>query len=136
MGGAISGGDARRDCSEAWSAILRQRSAAFYCCRSQMRVRATRDYGHDLGHTQFRAFLDRPFQAVEFEDGQEQRDIERGRSGYFLSQFELHPAFPDGHNTSAPYNGTDCNIEFLSYASAQDADQMIGVVAGEGGVIG
>ena len=45
---------------------------AFRRCRSQMRVGTASDHRHNSGDSQFSAFLDRPFHAIELEDGEQQ----------------------------------------------------------------
>ena len=58
-----------------------------------------------------------------------------GDGGHFFAQFEFDSAVLDGHDASAADDGAGRNIEFLAHAGAQNADQMIGVLAGEGGAV-
>ena len=103
--------------------------------RGQVRVGAAGDYGHDSRDSQFGAFLDRPFHAVELENGEQESDAGYGDHRNFFPEFELNSGVLDACDASAPHNGTGGDIEFLSYAGTQDADQMIGMIAGEGGVV-
>ena len=100
-----------------------------------MCVRAARDHGHDSRDAQLSAFLDRPFHAIKFENGKEQRKV-GGRGGSdFLSEFEIDSAFPDAHDSTATDDGALGNVEFLPHASAQDANEVIRMLAGKRGAI-
>ena len=62
-------------------------------------------------------------------------EIEWRSRGHFFAKFELDPAVRDGYDASAADHGVGGDIEFLANAGAQNADQVIGVVAGEGGAV-
>jgi len=52
-----------------------------------------------------------------------------------FAQFEFDSAFLHGRYPSTPYDSTRGDVEFLSYASAQNADEMIGMRAGDSGLV-
>ena len=120
-------GGLERDSAPAFGALRRS--------RSQVSVGATGDYGNDSRDSQFGAFLDRPFHAVELEDGEQEGDGGYGGDVHFFPEFEFDSAILEVRDASAPHCSTGGDIEFLSYAGAQDADEMISVFSGEGGVI-
>ena len=64
-----------------------------------MRVGAAGDHGNDSRDAEFGAFFDRPFHAVEFEDGEQESDVGRRQLGEFFAEFELDPAVGDLHDS-------------------------------------
>jgi hypothetical protein len=100
-----------------------------------MRVGTARDHRHNSGYSEFCTFLDRPFHAFEFEDGEQESEVERMSPGHFLAQFELDPAFGDADDPPSADCGPSDDIEFLADSGAKDADQVVGVIASEGGVV-
>ena len=54
--------------------------------------------------------------------------------GDFFAKFEFDAAVGDGDDAPATDDRAGSDVEFLAYAGAQDADQVVGVRAGEGGV--
>ena len=102
---------------------------------NSVRIGAASNDRDNAGDTQFGAFLDRPLHAIEFEDGEQQRDVGDGGCGNFFPQFELDSALLDSHDASMADYGAGGDIEFLTDAGSQDADEMIGVFVGEGGMV-
>src|SRR5450755_249501 len=100
-----------------------------------MGVCAAGVHGHDSRYALFRTFLDRPFHAIELEDGKQESDIGDRCHWHFFPKFELNPAVSNGDDASSPHYSTRGDIKFLPYASTQDADEMIGMVAGKSGVV-
>jgi hypothetical protein len=100
-----------------------------------MRVCAAGDHGHDSGYAQFRAFLDRPFHAIELEDGKQESDIGDRCHWHFFPKFELNPAVLNGDDASSPHYSTRGDIKFLPNAGTQDANEVIGMFPSKGGVI-
>jgi hypothetical protein len=100
-----------------------------------VRIGAAGDYWNDLCNAEFCAFFDRPFHTIEFEDGKEQREICGRGSGDFFGEVEFDTMFSDIRDASAAGDAIGNDVEFLADTGAQDAGQMIGMGAGERGVI-
>ena len=98
-----------------------------------MRIRSPGDDGDNSSHSEFRAFFNRPFHAVELEDRQQQRELDCSWScRNLLAEFKIDKAISyRDHYTSADHSVGD-NIELLPDACAEDANQVAGVSAGEG----
>ena len=60
---------------------------------------------------------------------------EQQPSRFRFAQFELDPAFGDGDDPPSADCGPSGDIEFLADSGAKDADQMVSVIASEGGVV-
>ena len=60
-----------------------------------MHISTAGNHRHDSRYAQFCAFLDRPFHAVEFEDGKQESDVGCGCGSHFFAQFELDSALVD-----------------------------------------
>ncbi len=58
-----------------------------------------------------------------------------GCGGNFFAKFEFDAVVGDGDDAPATDNRAGSDVEFLAHAGAQDADQVVGVRAGEGGVV-
>src|SRR5271165_3413540 len=100
-----------------------------------MLVGSPRDHRDDPSYTQFRAFLDRPLHAIELEDGQQQCDVDWRCGGNCFPELKLHAGVCNSHNAPAANHRPCGDIEFLADAGTQDADEVIGMVPGEGGLI-
>src|ERR1700727_2218638 len=102
----------------------------------QVHVRPAGDDRDDLRDAEFSAFFDGPFHAVELENSEQECDGWRGRGEDFFAQFELDPAVVNGDNAAAADFRIGGDIEFLADLGAQDADEVVGMTAGEGGAVG
>jgi hypothetical protein len=100
-----------------------------------MSFSAPRNQGNNLRDPQFGALLDRPFHAIELEDGQQQRDIGGRRGLYLFPKFEFDAPFRELGNTATSHHPRSHNVEFLSHPGPQNANEVIGVIAGQKGVI-
>jgi hypothetical protein len=112
-----------------------------------MSIAPAGDYGNDASDPDLRALLDRPFHAVEFEDGERQGDLRSGhqRSLFLVAAFfgfakrELNAILGDRRNSSAANLGTTlnsgCDVELLANFGAKDASKMRGMVAHQGGSV-
>jgi hypothetical protein len=101
----------------------------------EMRIGSSRNHRNDPRHSNLGAFFDRPFHAVEFENGEDKRQLGGGLPGHFLAERELH-AFPgDRSDRSAPHGIAGCDIEFLSNLCAQNAAQVGSVFTSEEGCV-
>jgi hypothetical protein len=94
-----------------------------------------RDHGNDPGGTEFRAFFDRPLHAIEFEDGDGQREICNCCLENGFAKLKFHPAVLDGDNPRVVGTAMGNNIEFLIKLGAKNARQMIGVRTGQSGMV-
>src|ERR1019366_10027824 len=101
----------------------------------EMLFRAPRNYGNDRGDVQFRALLDRPLHAIEFEDGQQQGDGHGLAGRDFFAQGELHALVLYAGNGGPADLLAACDLELLADARAQGTRQMRGVRAGQGSTI-
>ncbi len=139
-GASISGGAARRDCSAACSAILRQRSARCTAAEARSSIRAPRDHRHNPLNAQLRTFLDRPLHPIKLKNRKQQRDLRHRdlrhrRRGNFLAQLKFNSPITNAHNPPAPHYCARRNIELLPHPRPQHANEMIRMIAREGGAI-
>jgi hypothetical protein len=108
---------------------------ALYGCGRQMYVRALGNHGHDLGNTEFRAFLDGPLHPVKLKNSKGQCNF-RGRGGrHLFAKFKLNPTFRYGSDSALSHREPGRDIKFLPHASAEHTCQMLGVVSDEDGAI-
>jgi hypothetical protein len=103
--------------------------------RGEMRIRPPRNHRNNPRHPNLGAFFNRPLHAIEFEDGKNQSKIGAGPQSHFISQRKFHALVREGHNLPAPNARRDCDVEFLSDLSAQNARQMQGMFASKSGSI-
>src|ERR1019366_354015 len=103
--------------------------------KSKMLFSAPRNHGDDRGDVQFRALLDRPLHAIEFEDGEQQGDGNSLAGRDFFTQGELHSLVLHAGNGGPPDLLAASDFELLADARAQGARQVCGVRAGQGGAI-
>jgi hypothetical protein len=104
---------------------------ALYRCGRQMYVRALGDHGHNVGNTEFRAFLDGPLHPVKLKNGKGQCNF-RGRGGrHLFAKFKLNPTFRYRSDSALSHRAPGRDIKFLPHASAEHTCQMFGVVSGE-----
>ncbi len=69
-----------------------------------MRVGTVGDHRDDAGDAEFRAFFDRPFHAIEFEDGEQESEVRCRCGGDFVAEFEFDAAVGDfGDSSSTDY---------------------------------
>lgn len=95
-----------------------------------MRVRAAGDHWNYVGDAKLCTFFNRPLHPVKFEDREQQADVCRGRSGNFFAEFKVNAAAGDARDSSSADCRASGDVEFLTDASAQDANQVVGVFAG------
>ncbi len=74
----MSGTSDRRDCLRRLMRDAPPSLHAFARSLRQMLLRAARDHRSDRCHSQLRRFLDAPLHVVELENGNDQRDGQRG----------------------------------------------------------
>ena len=124
-GAAISGGAARRDCSAACEQCAASVRGA---CRGrrQMSIRAARDHWNDARHPDLRAFLDRPFHAIELEDGEHQRNLGGSRLTAIASSPRANSTRSSEIEVIVPAANSvaGCNVEFLSNFGPQNTAQV------------
>src|SRR5215831_11908536 len=94
-----------------------------------MSLRSPGNYRDDFRHSQFRALLDCPFHAIELEDRQKQGDVRSRRRLNLFSEFELHFAVADVRHFPPAHDSRYNNVEFLPDTSAQDANEMVRMIA-------
>jgi hypothetical protein len=97
-----------------------------------MSVRPPGDYRDDASDPDFRAFLDRPLHAVEFEDGEHQRDLRGGRplrKVLLRAKRKLNAIIRDRSDCPAANFFAGRNVKLLPDLSAQDAGKVRGVLA-------
>ena len=76
---------------------------AFSCGGDQSFLAAGGGERDDFGHAEFRGFFERPFEAIEPDDGEEQGEMERvGSGGKLLDEGELHGGFGNTLDASEP----------------------------------
>ncbi len=92
--------------------------------------------GSDAGDAQFGGFLDGPFEVVELEDGEEEVDGERGVGFELFVEEEVDLSVGDGGDLGAVEEAVGYDVVDLAGLGAQDAGEVGGLVAGEGGVSG
>jgi hypothetical protein len=105
------------------------------CGRGKVSIGAARDDGDDPRDPEFRAFLDRPLHAVEFEDGEKQGDLEQGGSCDFFSQVKLDSIFGYGGDAAAANPVAGGDVKVLSDPRSKDADQVIGMLSDESSAV-
>src|SRR4029077_13736371 len=111
---------------------------ALHSRTGQMSIRPPGDYRDDASDPDFRAFLDRPFHAVEFEDGESQRDLRGARPSpkvLLRAERELNAIIGDRSNCPAADFFAGCNIKLLPNLGAQDASKMRSMVAHQSGSV-
>ena len=79
-----------------------------------MSIGSAGKHRNDFDDSEFGAFFDRPFHAVEFENGEEESDLDRRDLREFFTQVELHPVFVDVANPAPADGGTGRDVEFLA----------------------
>ena len=97
-----------------------------------MLIGAPRNCWHDSRNAQLCAFLNRPFHAVKLENGKKKCDVGVRHTDNFLAQFELNAIGRDAGNPPSTDRRTHGNVELLAHARAQNANQVVGVVASQG----
>src|ERR1700674_5406946 len=101
-----------------------------------MSIRPPGDYRDDASDPDFRAFLDRPIHAVEFEDGQRQRDLRGGRpySKVLLrAKRELNAIIGDRSDCPTANFFAGCDVKLLPDLGTQDPRKMRSVLAHQRG---
>jgi hypothetical protein len=97
-----------------------------------MLLGAAGEDGRDAFYTQFRGFLDGPFEVIEFEDGDEEMEREGGIRFKFFMKSEGDFLDRDGCYLG-PVEETACDdIVDLACFGAEDVSKVVGLVAGKG----
>src|SRR5215831_10188191 len=93
-----------------------------------MGISAAGDQWNDSSHTKFCALFNRPFHAIKLEDGKQQAQLESGGLCWnFLAEVEFNPAISDGGDPAVMHGRIRNDVKFLSDASAEDANEMVGM---------
>ena len=92
--------------------------------------------GRDAGDAQLGGLFDGPLEVVELEDSEQEVDGE-GCAGFeFLVEDEADFVFRDRSDFGTVEEAIGYDVEELAGLRAQDACEMFGLLAGEGGVRG
>jgi hypothetical protein len=92
-----------------------------------MRVRAAGNHGDYSGHPEFRAFLNRPFHAIELEDGENEGYAGLRSCGNNLAELKLHPVTGDAYDPTAADAVSGRDVEFLPDSSAKHLRKVLGM---------
>ena len=92
--------------------------------------------GCDTGDAEFSGFLDGPLEAIEFEDGEQQVDGQGGVGLQLFMEREEDFSFRDSCDLTAVEKAIGYDIVGLTGLGAQDTGEMLGLLAGEGGMRG
>src|SRR5437867_3539072 len=100
-------------------------------CDDQVSFRTGSDNRNNLLYSQFRAFFDRPFHAVKFENRKCEGNVGDSNCRDVLAQFKLNSIVVDAGNPTSPNITSRGNIEFLPDPGTKHPCQMLGVRAGK-----
>jgi hypothetical protein len=95
-----------------------------------MSIAAAGDYGNDASDPDLRALLNRPFHAVELEDGKRQRNLRSVKrlgpwpTVLLRAERELNAIMGDRGDSSAANFVPSCNVKLLPDFGAQNASKM------------
>ena len=107
--------------------------SAFPRSGSEVSVGAMRDQGDDTSGAKLRTFFDRPFQAIELENGESESKLKRRAGGDLLSQFEFDTLVGNCRKARTSHDTFGRHMEFLPDSGAENASQMMGVAAEDKG---
>src|SRR5450755_3958417 len=102
-----------------------------------MRVRSPGDDGKNSSDPNFRALLDRPLQAVELENGEDQRDLRSAglalssRLRCFRVEREFDPIMGNRRDRSATNVFSGCDVKLLPNLRPQHASEMRGMLTNQ-----
>jgi hypothetical protein len=94
---------------------------------------ATGEDRRDAGDTELGGLFDGPLHVVELEDGEEEMERKGGVGGEFFVEKEVNCLFADLRDFGAVEESAGDDVVDLTWFSAEDAGEMGGLVAGEGG---
>jgi len=97
---------------------------------------AAGENGRDFRHPQFRGFFYAPLEVVELEDGEQEMDRQGGVGFELFVQGEEDFGFRYGGDLSAVQEAVGDDVEDLARLGAEDAGEVLGLLAGKGGVGG
>ena len=92
--------------------------------------------GRDAGDAEFGDFFDGPLEAIELEDGEQKVDGEGGVGFELFAEGEEDFGFRDLSDLGEVEETVGYDVKELTGLGAQDAGEMLGLLAGEGGVGG
>ena len=132
-GSSIWGTSERRDLLRRFDSDATPAFGARSGCLSEMLLAAARDDGNDARGSELGDFLDGPLHAIEFEDGEQESDGERGIGFDFGDEVEADRVAGDAGDDAMPDVAAGDDIEFHAGFGAEDADEVGGLIAGERG---
>ena len=100
-----------------------------------MRIRPMSDQRHEARHAEFRALLDSPLHAIEFENSEGQRDLKLSASSNLFAEVKFDTMIVDSRDTAATNSVSDGDIEVLADLRTEYAYQVVGMSAGERGAV-
>jgi hypothetical protein len=110
---------------------------AFGGGEGEMLFGAAGEDGRDAGDAEFGGLFDGPLEVVELEDGEEQMDGQGGVGFELFVEGEVDFAsLGDGGDLGAVEEAVGDDVEDLAGLGAEDAGEVDGLLAGEGGVGG
>ena len=97
----------------------------------EMLLAAAGDDGDDALDAQLRSFFNGPLKTIEFEDGEEQGDGERGVSLNFSDEIEADGVAENSGDDAMPDAVAGDDIVFGAGLRTQNADEVRGLLTGE-----
>ena len=116
--------------------MRRQRSTRFSCGEGEVLLGAAGEDGRDAGDAELGGLLDGPLEVIELEDGEQQMDGEGCVGFEFFVEGEGDFGVGYGGDLGAVEEAVGDDVEDLAGLGAEDAGEMRGLLAGEGGVGG
>src|SRR5882724_4716022 len=94
-----------------------------------MGVGTVRDNWYDARDTELRAFFDRPFHPIKFEDGECEGQVRCCSNGLFLPEGKFDTLVGNRSDRPTANRATGGNVELLANFGAQDTREMDSMVA-------
>jgi hypothetical protein len=102
-------------------------------CLGQVFFGAAGEDGGDAGDAEFGGLFDGPLHVIELEDGEEEMEREGSVGGELFVKGEIYLGFGDLRDFGAVEEAVGDDVVDLAGSCAEDAGEVGGLVAGEGG---
>ena len=106
---------------------------AFGGGEAEVLLGAAGEDGGDPGYAELGGFFDGPLEVIEFEDGEQEVDGQGGVGFEFFMEDEADFGLGDGGDLGAVEEAVGDHVEDLAGLRAEDAGEVRGLLASEGG---